>query len=344
VRIGKLSMIFLGLISTQAFASELRLYGIADVAFEYAKGSQAVTRLADGGNAASRFGFAAKEDLGGGMFANMVLEAGFNLDSGSQFFPTLAFGRQAFVGLGGPWGEARFGRQYSPAFYALLKLDPFGLNGQTSPFNGFSSAAAQGKNYVPYTSRFDNAIEYLSPNWNGFSFAGMVALGEVADDTKAGSAYSANAMYENENAYLFYTYLGRRGGVAVQSSLFSTHLLGGAYRFGPVRVGTVFARTNTDYANTPFARSNGLTFQWDVTGTDALKAAVTKRHVSLSGDSPLFATLGWDHVLSKRTTLYSRVVFVNNSAGGSSTINSIPIDAGSGDNGRSISLGVSHRF
>ncbi|CAG2137148.1 Outer membrane porin protein 32 [Cupriavidus yeoncheonensis] len=331
--------------SSQTSSSNMLLFGTADASIEYAKGSQSVVKMREGEGAASRFGMLGSEDLGGGLKAIMTLEAGFNIDTGTEFFGNgTLFGRQAFVGLSNGWGEVRFGRQYSPAFYALLKLDPFSLNGQNSPFNIFSSVSSQGTGYVPYTSRFNNAVQYLSQDLGPFSFAAFAAPGEVPGATSTGLSFGANVIYETEKALLFYAYLGQRGGAAVDSALFNNHFVGGSYRFGPVRLGGVFEMASSKFKNTNAARGYGLTFSWDVTTNDVFKAAATKRHVIGASDSPLFVTVGWDHSLSKRTTLYTRLVFVDNSAGGSTTLNAIPIDPKSGASGRSINFGITHRF
>ncbi len=101
---------------------------------------------------------------------------------------------------------------------------------------------------------------------------------------------------------------------------------------------------SSKFKDTKAARGYGLTFSWDVATNDTFKAAVTKRHVIGASDAPLFVTVGWDHSLSKRTMLYSRLVLVDNSPGGSATLNSIPINAKSGASGRSINFGIMHRF
>lgn len=87
-----------------------------------------------------------------------------------------------------------------------------------------------------------------------------------------------------------------------------------------------------------------MTLNWTVTPRDTVKAAALRRQILGGGQRPLAVTLGWDHDLSKRTTAYMRAVLVHNSPGGSVTLNKIPIDVGSGDDGRSLSVGIRHRF
>jgi predicted porin len=72
----------------------------------------------------SRLGFRVNESLGGGMRAFVVMETGVNIDSGSgngqSGSPNASTGfwasRDSYAGIGGDWGDVRFGRQ-SP-FYS----------------------------------------------------------------------------------------------------------------------------------------------------------------------------------------------------------------------------------
>lgn len=330
-----------------AAAGTMQLFGVVDASLEYAKGSQSVVRMREGQQAASRFGIRGIEDLGGGMKANFLIESGFNIDTGTEFFGTnRLFGRQAYVGLSNGWGEFRFGRQYTPSFYALLRLDPFLLNGAVSPFNLLSATASQGVGHVAYGARFDNAVQYFSPTWRGFAFGAAVAPGEVPGSQRSGLNFGMNATYEAGNAYAFYSYQGMYTGASVPGNpaLTSNHFVGGSYRFKPVEIGVLFSTASSHRPDTRNARHYGLTFKWTVTPRDTFKAAALKRQIVGGGERPLSVTLGWDHDLSKRTTAYLRAVYVRNSAGGSVTNNSIAIDPGSGDDARSVSVGVRHRF
>ena len=140
-------------------------------------------RVSDGqsqGQGSSRFGFRGTEDLGGGLKANFVMEAGVNLDDGSanngggNFFS-----RSAWVGLSGGFGEVRLGRQV---------LGSFGVHA-----NGLAAGASNGlyeagANIAQGGVRFANAIQYRSPDFGGIS--GTVSLrapeGSVSSTTVAG--------------------------------------------------------------------------------------------------------------------------------------------------------------
>jgi len=98
----------------------------------------------------SRWGLRGTEDLGGGLKSQFVLESGFAPDTGVANFGNRLFGRQAWVGLSGNWGQVAFGRQYTMMFWATLDSDILGPN-------TFGSGALDPT--IP-NSRADNAISY----------------------------------------------------------------------------------------------------------------------------------------------------------------------------------------
>ena len=127
-------------------------------------------RISDGdnqGQASSRFGMRGSEDLGGGLRANFVLEAGVTLDDGAagtgggNFFS-----QSAWVGLSGGFGEVRLGRQVLGSFDVYA--------------SGLSAAWGSGLYEVGATFvqggdvRASNAIQYRSPDFGGIS--GTVSL------------------------------------------------------------------------------------------------------------------------------------------------------------------------
>jgi GBP family porin len=340
-----------GLLCCQlASGQTAQLYGVADMSIDIAKGSSNVVRLKDGEHTASRWGLRISEDLGGGLRAMTLLEAGINLDTGMENFGNgRIFGRQAYVGLASnTWGQVRLGRQFTPAFYVLSRLDPYMVNGAVSPLNLLNAVTSQGTGVVAFNVRFDNAVQYMSPKFGGASFTAAIAPGETAGNTRAGLNLGMNAMYESQSLYAFYAYQGMHnpspallpgGGTALTSN----HFAGMSYKFGDIELGILGATARSRAPGTRSSRHAGLTMNWQVTKQDVLKAAALKRYVR-NGNQPLALTLGWDHSLSQRTALYTRAVYVHNSAGGNATLNAIPIAAGSGDSGTSVALGIRHRF
>lgn len=330
-------------------AGSVALYGVADQAVEYAHGSRSVARIDDGRQAASRFGMRGVEDLGSNLKAIFVAEAGFRMDTGAEFFGNGSiFGRQAFVGLKGNWGELRMGRQYTPAFYVIARLDPFSLNAAVSPFTLIAKSSAQGTGYVPYASRTDNAVTYNTPDWNGLSASATYAFGEVPGEMQQASTYGANIQYLHGPVYLMYGFqasTNKPATAAIPQGQTRSHFVGGTYNFArKVELGAFFGYSASQIAATAAARYYALTMDWVATPQWTVKLAAVKRVVVGMTERPLGMAFGVDHALSVRTMLYSRLAYIRNSPGGSVSLNTIPIDQGSGDNGYSVSLGIKHVF
>ncbi len=328
--------------------SSVQITGIIDLGIDYAKGSQSQTRLRDGDMAASRLIFKGAEDLGSGNHAGFLLENGFSADTGTEFFGNnRLFGRAAWVELGGGWGTIRLGRQYTPSFDGLVKADAFNLNSNVSPMNLMGLREGQGTAKAIYLSRFDNMVAYRSPSIGGFSGTVAYGLGE-APGSSSGRNLGANLMYANGPLYLYYAYQVQNAGTAAAPVAAPTrttfHLAGGTYKIGPVQLGLTIETDSSNAPGTSDARHYLASVVWNANATNTLRAQVVKRAVDNSPLDPYALALGWDYALSKRTVLYTRALYVNNPAGGSSSINLIPIDANSGDNGRSIGFGVRHNF
>src|SRR5215510_1406302 len=84
----------------------------------------------------SRLGFRVNENLGGGMRAFVVMETGVSIDSGNNSGQSGSANastgfwasRDSYAGIGGDWGDVRFGRQ--------------------SPFYGNGIIMQAGSNYI----------------------------------------------------------------------------------------------------------------------------------------------------------------------------------------------------
>lgn len=159
-------------------------------------------RVQDGssqGTGTSRVGFRGTEDLGGGMKANFQVEMGLRIDDGcttaggvvgafgtastaatgvacnngggSEDSGGSTFGRNAWGGISGSFGEVRLGRQV---------LGSFGVQGNSSSAGASSGLYdASAASLIPMGGvRFSNAIRYISPNISGFTGSVMFAAPE----------------------------------------------------------------------------------------------------------------------------------------------------------------------
>lgn len=140
------------------------LYGVVDTGIEFVNhigaDKNTVTRMNNlSGTVPSRWGLRGTEDLGGGgLKAAFALESGFSPDSGVSNQGGRLFGRQAWVGLDGRWGQVSLGRQYTMLFWSTLEADMLGPN-------TFGSSSLD--SYLP-NARADNAIAYKG-KFGGFT-------------------------------------------------------------------------------------------------------------------------------------------------------------------------------
>jgi predicted porin len=174
------------------------IYGIVDGGVEYARTSAGATTPArslksvvTGSQSASRLGLRITEDLGDGLRASAVLEHGFDVDTGSVT-GTAFWGRDAYVGLGGKWGELRLGRTYTPGFWVLVSGDVNRL-GFYGNAGGFARLGPSGQ------TRAANGVNYISPSLGGFVLRATYAFGESASaPTDAGRFMAVAGEYTKD--------------------------------------------------------------------------------------------------------------------------------------------------
>src|SRR5450830_224496 len=166
--------------SHQAMAqSQVTIYGIIDAGVVYttnanAAGNSAFKMPSLTGSFPSRLGFKGAEDLGGGLEAIFVLEAGFAPDTGAMGQGNRLFGRQSLVGLkSNAWGQVMLGRQVNMTYIAMLKTDVMGPN---------IFAIGSIDSYLP-NARSDNSIGYLG-SFSNFTVGATYSFGR---DTSATS-------------------------------------------------------------------------------------------------------------------------------------------------------------
>lgn len=252
--------------------TSITTYGIIDTAVEYYTNANAagdnVTRMPSlgGGMFPSRLGFRGSEDLGGGLKAIFTLENGFTPDAGSLGQGGRLFGRQAFVGLTGNWGQFTLGRNYNMLFHSTLEVDLFGPSqyglGSLDPF-------------VP-NSRSDNSLAYKG-TFGGVTVgatyslgrdtsaaggpAGTNCAGENAADSKACREWSAMVRYDAQSWGATLGYDRIYGGTGAAAGLTSSSLSDSRTHLGVYAKlanwklgGGVIRRENEASASTP--RSN----------------------------------------------------------------------------------------
>lgn len=325
--------------------SNVVVYGVLDTYMGYtnAEGTGNVVTMDSGGYQASRVGFRGFENLGDGLSATWQLENGFASDTGAQHDTTRLFNRQAWVGLGGKWGELRVGRQNSSSFLMIARLDPFAGATYASFLNNVSS----------YTPRYDNVVGYISPVMSGFKLQAYYSLGERTDTSDGLNTAILAGEYEQGPLYLGVS-SSRQKSANGQETTQST-FAGGSYDYGQGRVYLGYYRGNnlgavpatnvrgsyySAYSLSANYRLGGGTtigagFGWGDDGTSNNRDA---RQISLIGT----------HDLSKRTMLYATIAHMVNDDGASFTFSAAaPITKNvptAGGNVDGVQVGIRHLF
>ncbi|AET94365.1 porin [Caballeronia cordobensis] len=361
----------LALVASAASAqSSVTLYGVVDVWMQYLNnGGQSSVSERSGGNTGSMIGFKGKEDLGGGLSAIFTLEGGFNTNNGAFFADSSTmFYRQAWVGLSHEkYGTLTFGRQYQPTFWAIYPSEPFRADEVLSPLAALSVSTGTDRNTLAtqrQPGRLSNTVVYVSPNMAGLTLRGLYAFSDSTTQpypTKTGNYLDVAATYSGYGFYGGLAYSNQHGGTAnipglpgTLNMLSTEHFTAAiAYRIGIVNLQANYSYNRPDDApvGSLAARLNavhsfsimevGATIQ--ATPFDTIEIAGLQRAVRGVHDNNVAFELGYDHALSKRTTLYARAGYIkNNGSGNASWPGITPVAPGS----KQVigALGMTHRF
>ncbi len=343
-----------------AAQSSVTIYGIIDACAAYSdKGANSVKVVNSGCQNGSRLGFRGVEDLGSGLSAHFQLEQGLNIDDGSigqsSATVTRSFGRKALVGLSSKTlGTLELGRDYAPAFYLLLPVDPMSLG-----FGTLGSTMSTGAN--PTTvGRNDNAINYVTPSFGGVSVRLQYALGEQAAPaaSRGRDTMGANVIYKNAGWLGGIAYNSHRSADASSRDNALTAAL--SYDFGSFRLAGAFQTGTWEATRTAAAPSNTSSFfsrdyrSYMLGGvakvTEAVRVNVSvKRYedrTPANYDVTQATVLG-SYAFSKRTDVYGGVSYLRNATGsayaiadGTTTYSGVTPGAST----RLFAVGIRHYF
>lgn len=346
IRCASLAALALMGATTAQAQSSVTVYGIVDVFVQYGRGDSTQTAIQSGGVSSSRLGFRGTEDLGGGLKVNFQLESGLLADTGAQANSSSFFARQSWVGLSSTsWGSVSAGRQTIPQYDILDSFDTFGT--------GAGSSASS--NIVSTTSRASNSLKYRSPTVGGFSATALVGLGETVPNSTSvpttsrdnGNVYSLGGTYQS-GAW--------RAGAAVNVFNRSNDALENAryllltaeYDFGPAKVSGAWQQVRNLAGSAVADRTEAmLGVTVPVSEHNTVKAAVGLVNGQNDAQDARQITLGFTHLLSKRTSLYAVASHIDNGEATSYTTTAATgtgPSTSAGQNVRSLQLGVRHAF
>ncbi|HSV82025.1 MAG TPA: porin [Ramlibacter sp.] len=365
--------------------SSVTLFGVVDTAIAHGRangaGSANNTQMTSGNYSTSRIGFRGREDLGGGLSALFWLEAAVVSDDGragaalttnnqtAVAASGLNFSRRAVVGLAGPWGEVRLGRDVVPAHLNISGFDPFGnLGVGASVMPSVSSALGApaatfglvpaGQGSAGPLVRASNMINYLLPQLNGLYGQASYWLGENPgngaaneDDGQGGGLRVGYAKGPFNVAAGWQRTTFRATPVATSAGAPSGDLvswnIGGQWDLGTVRLMGVYG-SNTRKSAVE-AEGRGWTFGGIVpVGVGEIRAALSQYRIDAGpGADPRArkASLGYVHNLSKRTAIYTSVAHVRNSDGARLALGGASYGAGvTNPRSTGFDVGIRHAF
>ncbi|HZW87079.1 MAG TPA: porin, partial [Gallionella sp.] len=264
------------------------------------------------------------------------------------------------------FGTIRLGRYDTPYKVSTRKFDLFGdtlfdTRALTGGAAGFSSAVA-------FDGRPTNTVNYLSPSFNGFTVNAAYAAEAEGLTTSAqtkGKLWSIAGTYDVSPFYATLAYqehnfgtvstgsFGAQSGAPSGSSEKATKV-GLGYDIDAFNFGFAYEKTSDDeaaggadrFGHNSYYLSGKYTF-----GTDALRVAYTKAGQvgSIANSEAKLYSIGYDHNLSKRTTLYAAYGALKNGSGiaypltfANGTGASAPSGFGAKVSG--LSFGMNHAF
>jgi predicted porin len=319
--------------------SSITLYGVFDEGIDYVTNSKGkpLVSLVSGEINGARWGLLGKEDLGGGYKAVFNLENGFDSNTGALGQAGLEFGRNAYVGLGGPYGTITAGRQYSSV------VDFVGLTLTASEsWGGWFATHPGDMDQLNNTFRVNNAVKYTSVTYRGLTFGAMYNFGGQAGAFNRDSGVGAGVSYKNgplsagaafqslQDPYNTAYNNGANAATAIASPVYSGYasartlqiiVAGVAYQLGHATLGATYSNTQfqqlgADSGNagaTAHLSGNAIfnnfevNFKYMVTPAFLLAASYNYTNGSpvgsLRGAQYNEVALGADYFLSKRTDI-----------------------------------------
>lgn len=312
----------------------------------------------------SRIGFKGTEDLGGGSNAFFHLETNLANDTTGGSLANAA-GRNGYLGIGGEsWGSVLLGQNDSPYKTSTRGMDlfPDGLADNRTLLGGVAGISSQ----IQYDGRNKNVIQYDSPNFSGFKaslqyIAGSEGATTAAASATKGTAYSLAGTYAAGPMTLAAAYethdFGSAGsgdlaaaGLAAVNQKERAYKLAGTYTMDQITGVLIYEKIDDDFAATKDHRTWYVGGKFAISGSDAVKLAYTNANNlgSVANTGAKQISLGYDHAMSKRTTVYALYTRLTNDSAATyalgATSTGTVANVGADADPSAFSIGVKHSF
>ena len=363
-----LSCVVLGatLASTaNAQTSSVSIGGIVDAAVRHDWGSDqgGQTGLVSGQMAASRITIAGEEQLGGQLKAGFVLESGLSLDSGTGHANPpgvsgtgISFGRTSALSLGtNEHGFLSVGRQYTPLWSVTgtPANDPFSatwLGGTGTLFN----TTIRVSNSIVFSHGYGSRAMIRPAPVSGLGFALMYGLPEASGGapSRSGQQMGFNLSYGAPQWWVGYGFHQVRGSNEAMSTTalitdmpkLQQQVLGASVLTGRTRwhVSINTGKTDNNSVNT---RAWYAGINHPLNDRHVLRVSYGRSDDRTSVNADFRALqLGYQYLLSRRSSLYATYGFINNSDSGKRTFSNAMGTYSAGATAQTLALGMRHNF
>ncbi|SAK96180.1 gram-negative porin domain protein [Caballeronia pedi] len=318
--------------------SLITLYGIVDNGIEYQNGGQgSAVRAVSSGLFATVYGLKGSEDIGGGYHVNFQLEQGFSGVTGAATDSTAAWNRLAWLGMSGPFGELRVGRQKKPEYLFLNgEMDPTAVKSIASPINNFQDVSV----------RASNAIAYFTPNLNGLIAQAMISLRDQTTQPSNGLRfYNVVARYVNGPWRVSAGYESSAN--ATGTSVQKVWRAAAGYRAGNLRFYLAFqSERQTDHSEKRDIYEASTSWLLNPFNMVSVMYGYAHDRTGQGNDAQQIG-LVYEYFLSKATSLYAAAGLIQNHGQAAYTLDGtqysgIPVAPGA--YARGVVIGMTHKF
>lgn len=322
-----------------AFAAAT-VYGLAHMSVNSASnGDDSATSVASN---SSRIGIKGSEDLGAGLkavyqFENQVGWDGEGTAGGFQGQ------RNTFAGLGGGFGTVLLGIHDTPLKLVGRSFDYFGDQiGDTRTLTNATKL---------WDLRPANVVAYASPEMGGFSALIAHVADESLEGTAKASAWSGMATYKAGPLNIGAAYETHDKGIATVSM--DAYRVGAGYDFGAFTVKAMFANQENLVAGKAKGQNIyglGAGVKVGAAGTVKAQYYVAEETANSANNGASLAAVGYDHAMSKNTTVYAAYSLTSNDKGaayGVGTTGGFGEGMTAATNGKdpsAFSVGLKHAF
>ncbi len=271
---------------------------------------------------ASRLGFKASTDVGGGLsfIGQLEMEIDYAGDA-TKSSADMIKARNTFVGVKGGFGTVLAGVHDTPHKMSTAKLDPF------------ADTYADYNNIIQVDNRLGNVIAYV----NQFGSVGFAAAYYAGDDSvTAENANNANSVMVNyDQGPLYLAGAVESYSDTVAGDVKTASKFGAGYTFGPATIGVVFETLSMDTIDDQ--TETYVSLKYKTGGSATINAAYGMRDDGVSGtNDEVMTAVGVNFKMDKSASIYA--LYANGTDGGLAHKGKL-----SGD-GSALAVGLVYKF